>query len=178
MTPNPTRRSLLLGAALTTIAAAPQTAWDFTFPSIEDGTLALADHRGKLLLVVNTASFCGYTYQYENLMKLHRAMAPKGLAVIGVPSQDFNQESADNKTIKSFCETSFDVDFPLAGLSHVRGAKAHPFYRWVKAQKGWEPSWNFSKVLIARSGQVIACYGSNAEPDGPELSKAIGQALA
>jgi glutathione peroxidase len=172
-----TRRAALLGAAALTAAAGPQSAWDFTFPSIEEGTLALADFRGKVLLVVNTASFCGYTYQYENLMKVHRGLGPKGLVVVGVPSQDFNQESADNKTVKSFCETNFDVDFPLAGLSHVRGAQAHPFYRWVKAQRGWEPTWNFNKILVARSGQVVACYGADEEPDGVVLSRAIGVAL-
>ena len=93
-----------------------------------------ADFKGRVLLVTNTASFCGYTYQYEALEKLHTARSAAGLTVIGVPSQDFNQESADNATVKTFCETRFDIDFPLTAISHVRGAQAAPFYAWVKSR--------------------------------------------
>ena len=107
-------------------------AWDFGFPSIEEGRLDFAAFKGRVLLVTNTASFCGYTYQYEGLEKLHKAASPRGLTVIGVPSQDFNQESADNKTVKTFCETTFGVEFPMAGIAHVRGSEAAPFYAWVR----------------------------------------------
>ena len=103
---------------------------------------------------MNTASFCGYTYQYEGLEKLHEAGSPRGLTVIGVPSQDFNQESADNKTVKTFCEATFGVEFPMAGIAHVRGADAAPFYAWVREQRRWEPNWNFNKVLIGRDGHI------------------------
>jgi glutathione peroxidase len=153
-------------------------AWDFSFPSIEGGTLDLHEFAGHVLLVVNTASFCGYTYQYEGLRKLHEARAADGLTVIGVPSQDFNQESPDNKTVKTFCETQFGIDFPLAGLSHVKGSSAAPFYTWVRETKSWQPNWNFNKVLIGRDGRIAGTFGSGDEPDGPKLKPAIAAALA
>ncbi len=131
-----------------------------------------------MLLVVNTASFCGYTYQYEGLQKLHAARSGAGLVVVGVPSQDFNQESADNGTVKTFCETRFDIDFPLAAISHVRGARAAPFYAWVNAQRHWQPDWNFNKVLIGRDGRILGTFRSGDEPDGPALTQAIQAALA
>ncbi len=152
-------------------------AWGFSFPGIDGGTLDLAAFEGRVLLVTNTASFCGYTYQYEALQSLFEARANEGLTVVGVPSGDFNQESADNKTVKTFCDTRFGITFPLAGLSHVRGPAAAPFYAWVKATTGWEPAWNFGKVLIGRDGRVTGTYGSTEEPDGTTLSPAISVAL-
>ena len=97
-------------------AAKPTLAWDFSFPAIDGGTLDFRTFTGGVLLVVNTASFCGYTYQYEGLRKLYDAKAAEGLTVIGVPSRDFNQESPDNKTVKAFCETKYGIDFPLSGV--------------------------------------------------------------
>jgi glutathione peroxidase len=129
------------------------------------------------LLVANTASFCGYTYQYEGLQKLHATKSAAGLTVIGVPSRDFNQESADNATVKTFCETRFDIDFPLAEISHVTGPQAVPFYAWVKAQKQWQPTWNFNKILIGRDGRIAGTFGSGDEPDGPALAHAIDTEL-
>ncbi|MEA2791578.1 MAG: glutathione peroxidase [Acetobacteraceae bacterium] len=154
-----------------------QTAWTFSFPSIDGGAVRFADFKGRVLLVTNTASFCGYTYQYEGLKKLHAAKSPIGLTVIGVPSQDFNQESADNAAVKAFCETRFDIDFPLTGISHVRGAQSAPFYAWVNIQKQWQPSWNFNKVLVSRDGRIAGTFGSGDEPDGPVLTRAIDAEL-
>jgi glutathione peroxidase len=153
-------------------------AWDFDFPSIDSGLLNLGAFRGRVLLVANTASFCGYTYQYEALQKLHKAASPRGLTVIGVPSRDFNQESADNGTVKAFCEGRFGVEFPLAGIEHVRGAEAAPFYAWVREQRRWEPGWNFNKVLIGRNGRIAGTFGAGDEPEGPKLSAAIEEQLA
>ncbi len=153
-------------------------AWDFSFPAIEGGTLVLRAFAGHALLVVNTASFCGYTYQYEGLRDLHKARAADGLIVIGVPSQDFNQESPDNQTVKAFCETRYGVDFPLTGLAHVKGPDAAPFYAWLRDTASWQPNWNFNKVLIGRDGRVAGTFGSGDEPRGPKLSSAIDAALA
>lgn len=174
------RRMILLGAAAVLTAAAPETvAWNFAFPSIEEGRLDFAGYKGRVLLVVNTASFCGYTYQYEALEKLHATLGAKGLTVVGIPSQDFGQESAANGTIKDFCEATFSVQFPMTGLLHVRGEQADPFYKWVRAERrGWQPSWNFNKVLIGRDGRIIATFGSEDEPTGPRLSGAVNAALA
>ena len=175
-----TRRSLLAitGGALLMAADKDQLAWAFGFPSIDGGKLNFAGFEGRVLLVTNTASFCGYTYQYESLKKLHVAKSTAGLTVIGVPSRDFNQESADNGTVKTFCETRFDIDFPLTAISHVRGAQAAPFYAWVNVQKQWQPSWNFNKVLIGRDGRIAGTFGAGDEPDGPALSRAIDNELS
>jgi glutathione peroxidase len=156
---------------------ADQTAWNFAFPAINGGTLALEAFKGRVLLVTNTASFCGYTDQYAGLQKLHAALGAKGLTVIGVPSQDFNQESPDDATVKTFCETQYSVDFPLTGISHVRGPQAAPFYAWVRAVKQWEPSWNFNKVVVGRDGAVAGTFGSGDTPEGAKLSQAIAAAL-
>jgi glutathione peroxidase len=153
-------------------------AWDFSFPAIEGGSLAFRTYEGHTLLVVNTASFCGYTYQYKGLQKLHNARSAEGLTVIGVPSQDFNQESPDNGTVKTFCDTQYGIDFPLTGVSHVKGPSASPFYAWVRQAVSWEPNWNFNKVLIGRDGRIAGTFGSGDEPQGPKLSAAIATALA
>ena len=153
-------------------------AWDFSFPAIEDGELKLSSLKGRVLLVVNTASFCGYTYQYEALQKLHAAKSAEGLTVIGVPSGDFRQESADNVTVKTFCDTMYGIDFPMSGIQHVKGTSAVPFYAWLRAQRGWEPDWNFNKVLIGRDGRVKATFGAGDEPQGPKLTQAIAAELA
>lgn len=153
-------------------------AWEFGFPSIDGGVTELAALKGRVLLVANTASFCGYTYHYEGLKKLHQEGAPRGLTVIGVPSHDFNQESADNATVKAFCETKFGVAFPMAGIAHVRGPQAAPFYAWVRDAKGWEPNWNFNKVLGGRDGRVVGTFGSGDEPQGAELAQAIEAELS
>jgi glutathione peroxidase len=153
-------------------------AWAFSFPAIGEGQLDLAAFKGNVLLIANTASFCGYTYQYEGLETLHRAQAVHGLTVIGVPSRDFNQESADDATVKAFCETRYGVDFPLAGISHVRGPQAAPFYAWVRDTRGWQPDWNFNKVLIGRDGGVAGTLGSGDEPSRGRLHEALVAALA
>lgn len=158
-------------------ADTPKTAWDFRFPAIDGGEIDLATFKGRVLLVTNTASFCGYTYQYEALERLHAAKAATGLTVIGVPSGDFNQESADNATVKTFCETKFGIDFPLTAISRVRGASADPFYAWVKQTRNWEPAWNFNKVLIGRDGAVLGTFGSRDEPGAGALAAAIEAAL-
>jgi len=173
------RAALLAAAALATGAAAPeQLAWGFTFTSIEDGTLPLEQFRGRVLLVTNTASFCGFTYQYKGLEALHAELSPKGLTVVGVPSQDFDQESNSNAKVKQFCEATFGVQFPMAGLTHVRGPEAHPFYAWVHRTQDWEPSWNFNKVLIGRDGRIAGVFSSWSAPDGTKLRTAVQQALA
>ena len=175
------RRTLLAvgGSLFAGVANAAATdAFGFSFPSIEDGILDFAAYRGRVLLVTNTASFCGYTYQYEALEKLHATLEGRGLTVVGIPSQDFNQEKDNAAEVKAFCDATFGVQFPMTGLLHVRGGNADPFYRWVRTQKNWEPSWNFNKVLIGRNGQILGTYGSEDEPQGPRLRRAIESALA
>ena len=175
-----TRRAALAGsAALATVAAADAgSAYQFEFPSIDEGMLRLADFKGKVLLVVNTASFCGFTPQFKQLEAAQRALSPRGFSLVGVPSQDFGQEKDTNGEVKTFCEATFDVDFPMAGISHVRGSGAAPFYQWVRAQRRWEPEWNFFKVLLARDGSIAGTFSSGELPDSGALKAAIDVQLA
>lgn len=145
----------------------------FTFERIEGGALPLADFKGKPMLIVNTASLCGFTPQYKDLQALWSSYRDKGLVVIGVPSNDFGgqEPSADGK-IKEFCEVTFGVDFPMTGKAKVKGPDAHPFYKWVAAQKG-APQWNFHKYLIDGEGRLVAAYGSMTSPTGKTLVAAI-----
>ena len=147
---------------------ADMSAWDFSFPSIEAGSVEFAAFKGRVLLVANTASFCGYTNQYDGLQKLQQAAASRGLTVVGVPSRDFNQEFADNATVQTFCDTKYGVRFPMTGISHVRGPQAAPFYAWVREQTRWEPGWNFNKVLIGRDGRVVRHIRFRRRTTGPE----------
>ncbi len=175
-----TRRATLAAAAMSAVAAAPDPgpAWQFKMTSIDEGTLDFASLRGQVLLVVNTASYCGYTPQYKQLEALHRGLSPRGFAVVGIPSQDFGQEKGTNAEVAQFCELTYGVEFPMSGLSHVIGSGAAPFYKWVRGQTGWEPRWNFYKVLIGRNGAILGTYASDDLPDTGQLRQAIDRAVA
>ena len=174
-------RRLAMGGAVGLVAGAansPGTAWQFEMPSIEEGTLRFADFRGKVLLVVNTASFCSFTPQYKQLEAMHRDLGPRGLVVIGIPSQDFGQETGSNAEVKAFCDLTYGVQFPMAGLSTVRGPDAVPFYRWVREQRRWEPTWNFAKVVIGRDGAIAGTFGPSEAPDAGPVRASLDKALA
>lgn len=157
--------------------AKAEDAHDFSFTAIEGGPLKLDDYRGKAVLVVNTASMCGYTPQYKGLQELWDRYRDKGLVVLGVPSNDFGgQEPGSDKEIKEFCEVNFAIDFPMTTKEPVKGGAAHPFYKWVAAQKG-EPKWNFHKYLIGTDGSLVEAFSSKVAPDSAELATAIEQAL-
>jgi glutathione peroxidase len=181
-TPSPAlrarRRALLLGAPLMMAAGPAPDAYTFRIPAIEGGEHDFAAWRGRVLLVVNTASFCGFTPQYAALQRLHERYAARGLVVLGVPSNDFNQESGSNAQVREFCDAQFGIDFPMAGLTRVRGAQAHPFFRWVAARAGGEPRWNFHKYLVARDGRRVQGFATAVAPDGPAMVQAIEAALA
>lgn len=135
---------------------------------------------GRVLLVVNTASQCGFTPQYEGLEALYRRLADRGFAVLGFPSNDFmGQEPGTEEEIAEFCRTQYGVAFPMFEKIRVRGQEAHPFYRALtEAAGGKAPRWNFHKYLIGRDGRLIAQYPSNVRPDDPELLAAVEAALA
>ncbi|MDQ2090988.1 glutathione peroxidase [Marimonas arenosa] len=139
------------------------------FDSIDGGTLSLAQWQGQPVLVVNTASQCGFTYQYRGLQDLYDRYRDRGLVVLAVPSDDFRQELASNAEVKEFCELQYGIDMPMTGITHVKGARAHPFYKSLRAETGFVPGWNFNKVLIGPDGQVVKTYGSGVKP----LSRAI-----
>lgn len=161
--------------------AAEGTAYNFDFPGIDGGTIRLADWRGKVILVVNTASFCGYTKQYAGLQQLWSTYESQGLVVLGVPSNDFGgQEPKAEGEIKKFCEGAFGVTFPLAAKQTVIGDGAHPFYAWAArvAGSGGVPKWNFHKYLIGRDGGMLMSFNATVAPQSPELRGAIETALA
>ncbi len=172
------RKAALTGAAVLTGAAGEATAFDFRLTAIEGGAMPLARFRGQALLVVNTASFCGYTPQYASLQRLHQRYEARGLVVLGVPSTDFNQESHDAAAIKQFCDANYDVTFPMTTPEHVRGAQAHPFYAWLAGKAGGAPAWNFHKYLVARDGRAVRAFTTQVEPEAPQVIRAIEAALA
>jgi len=138
----------------------------------------LCQYAGKVLLVVNTASYCGYTGQYEGLEALHAKYSPKGLVVLGFPSNDFGeQEPGTSKEIADFCFNTYGVRFPMFSKSVVKGAQANPLYAELARATGLAPGWNFHKYLIDRSGKVVASFASKVEPDSPALVSAIEKAL-
>ncbi|WP_332826069.1 glutathione peroxidase [Ramlibacter sp.] len=150
-----------------------------TFPRLQDEKpQSLCQYRGKVLLVVNTASFCGFTPQYEGLEKLHARYKDRGLVVLGFPSNDFAQEASTNKEIADFCENTFGVKFPMFGKTAVRGSDANPLFRELAAQTGRAPLWNFHKYLIGRDGKAVASYTSLTKPDDAALLKTLEQQLA
>jgi glutathione peroxidase len=150
------------------------------FDGLMGGRIDLADYRGKVVLVVNTASQCGFTGQYAGLERLYRARVRDGLVIIGVPSNDFGQqEPGSSAEIKRFCELNYGVTFPMTAKNAVRGPRAHPFFRNAVARLGpsAQPAWNFHKILVGKNGQPIAAFPSATTPDAPELARAINAAL-
>ncbi len=172
------RGAALTGAALMTGAAGEATAFDFRLTAIEGGALPLARFRGKAMLVVNTASFCGYTPQYASLQRLHQRYEAHGLVVLGVPSTDFNQESHDAAAIKQFCDANYDVTFPMTTPEHVKGPQSNPFFAWLALRGGGPPGWNFHKYLVARDGRTVRPFATQVEPEAPAVVRAIEAALA
>ncbi len=150
-------------------------------PALEGGALDPAQLEGKVVLLVNTASFCGFTPQYEGLQALWQRYRDQGLVVLGVPANDFGaQEPGSEEEIKRFCEGTYRVDFPMLTKQTVVGDGAHPLYRWAAAQTGPAglPKWNFHKLLIGRDGRLVGWYATTVKPGDPALAEAIEAALA
>lgn len=148
-------------------------------PLADKSPVNLCDqYAGKVLLVVNTASKCGYTPQYEGLEKLHAELSPKGFSVVGFPSNDFSgQEPGTEDQIREFCTLTYGVKFPMYQKLVVTGPEADPLYRQLASDGGGEPGWNFHKYLISREGKVLQAFPAKIAPDDPELRAAIDKAL-
>lgn len=161
-------------------AAAPCPALlDQTFPRLQDEKpQSLCQYAGKVLLVVNTASYCGFTPQYQGLEDLYARYRDRGLVVLGFPSNDFAQEKASNQEIADFCENTFGVKFPMFGKTSVRGSDANPLFRQLAQQTGRQPLWNFHKYLIGRDGKPVAQYASTTTPQDKAFVARIEQLLA
>lgn len=156
------------------------TAFLFSFPLLNGGTLNLSDYKGKVVLVVNTASQCGFTPQYKDLETLYNKFKDKGFVVIGVPSNDFGQQEPGNsEEIKCFVRDHYAVTFPMTAKQHVVGEKADPFYQWANQQTGFigSPKWNFHKYLIGKDGQLVTWFSSITSPTSGRVEKAIEKAL-
>lgn len=157
---------------------AGKSAYDFVLPSIDGGELALSQYQGKAILLVNTASYCGFTKQYDGLQALWDDYRARGLVVLGVPSNDFgNQEPGTNGQIKEFCEVNFAINFPMSDKLTVKGEAAHPLYKWLKAETGATPRWNFYKFLINGDGVPVTYFSSMTEPQSKKLKRAVEAAL-
>ena len=152
---------------------------DHKFANLMDEPVSLCQFRGKVLLIVNTASECGYTPQYEGLERLYRRYRDKGFAVLGFPANDFGgQEPGPDKEIAQFCQVNYGITFPMFAKTSVVGANANPLYRALAAKTGKPPRWNFHKYLLDRAGQPVAAFESAVEPDDPRLTKQIEKLLA
>lgn len=166
----------LLALVLTTMPAMAE-APVFQFPSIDGGTYSTADWRGKPVLVVNTASLCGFTPQYDNLQALSDSYAGRAV-VLAVPSDDFAQELSSDAEVKDFCAANFDLTLPMTTIQHVTKGDIHPFYRWLRDAHGVVPGWNFNKVLLDPKGEFVQSWGSATKPDAKPITGAIDALLS
>ena len=152
-----------------------ELAYVFQFNSIQGDIIKLSDYKNKVIVVVNVASRCGFTNQYTGLQQLWTNYKNKDLVVIGVPTNDFKQEPGNNAKIKDFCETNFDIDFPLTEKINVIGKNSHPFYKWAKNNygNGAIPKWNFHKIVIGRNGKVVDTFASITKPSSSRFINSI-----
>ena len=173
--------AVLAGSFITPVAAqAPMTrmtAYAFSFSRLEGGDIRLADFAGKPILIVNTASLCGYTPQYAGLQELWRRFHERGLMILAVPSNDFGgQEPGTAADISATAHQQYGVAFPLAAKAVVKGGGAHPFYKWAATERPLEtPHWNFHKYLIGRDGHIAAVFPTDTEPTDPRVLAAIAK---
>ena len=152
---------------------------DFSIESISGGDISLSDYKNKVVLLVNTASQCGFTPQYAGLQKIYDRYKDDGFVVLGVPSDDFNQELSSDDDVKKFCEIRYGVNFPLTSIQKIKGDGAHPLYKWISGNTSviGQPRWNFHKYLISKEGKVLNWFSSMTSPTSDGLLKQVEQAL-
>ncbi len=150
-------------------------AYDYKFDSINGGQIKLSDYKGKVIVIVNVASRCGYTPQYADLQSLYNNYKDKNLVVIGVPTNNFKQEPGSNNQIKDFCETNFGITFPMTEKINVIGANSHPFFKWAKDDFGISAihKWNFHKIIVDKNGKVKDTFASFTKPSSKKFIKLI-----
>ena len=151
-------------------------AYDFKFKDLDGSTLDLSKYKDKVIVVVNVASQCGFTNQYEDMQKVWKKYQSKGIVILGVPSNDFGkQEPGSNKDIKNFCESKFGISFPMTEKISVKGSDAHPFYIWAKKNHGKSaiPKWNFHKIIIDKNGKVADTFSSITNPSSKKFIEAL-----
>lgn len=170
-----TLRRIAIAALAAVLVTGPQAGAGsgFRFNSIDGGTIDLDSFAGHPVLVVNTASLCGFSGQYADLQTLYDTYSARGLVVLAVPSNDFNQELADDAAVKDYCDANFDLTLPMTEITSVKGSAAHPFYAWLNKEHGFVPSWNFNKVLLGPDGDVVATWGSVTNPTSAAITSKI-----
>jgi len=158
-----------------TNASYEQLAYEFSFKSINGGKINLQNYKDHVIVVVNVASRCGFTNQYEDLQNLWSTYKDKNLVVVGVPTNNFKQEPGSNKDIKDFCETNFNINFPMTEKMDVIGRNAHPFFEWAKENHGRSaiPKWNFHKIIIGKDGKVVDTFASITKPSSKKFINLI-----
>ena len=159
----------------TKIAADTGSAYDYEFKGIDGNDIKLSEYKNKVIIVVNVASRCGYTPQYEDLQNLWSKYKKKDLIVIGVPTNNFRQEPGSNKEIKDFCETNFGITFPMTEKINVIGGNSHPFFKWAKKDYGIGaiPKWNFHKIIIGKNGKIVETFSSITKPSSKKFLATI-----
>ena len=152
-----------------------QLAYDFNFKDIEGKNIKLSDFKNKVIVVVNVASRCGFTNQYDDLQTLWTTYQNKGLIIVGVPTNDFKQEPGSNSDIKNFCETNFNISFPMTEKINVVGSNSHPFFKWAKENYGKAavPKWNFHKIIIGKDGKIADTFSSITNPSSKRFINSI-----
>ena len=153
--------------------------FDLNIESISGEVINFSEYKNKVVLIVNTASFCGFTNQYEDLQKLWDTYKSKGLIVLGVPSNSFNQEKKNNSEVKEFCEVNFNINFPLTSITEVKGENAHELFKWAYRNHGKSaiPKWNFHKILINKEGKVEDTFNSFTKPGSKKIIDKIESIL-
>ena len=153
--------------------------YDFKIEGISGEIINLSDYKNKVVLIVNTASYCGFTKQYDELQELWDLYKSKGLIVLGVPSNSFNQEKQSNSEVKEFCEVNFNINFPLTAITEVNGEKAHELFKWAKENHGKSaiPKWNFHKILVNKQGKVEDTFASFTKPMSKKIINKIEEIL-
>ena len=164
---------------MTKVDASEKVFHDFTIESISGETINLSDYKSKVVLLVNTASKCGFTPQYSGLQKIYERYKNDGFVVLGVPTNDFNQELSKDSDVKEFCEIRFGVEFPMSSIQPIRGENAHPVYKWIQSNVSviGQPRWNFHKYLIGKDGKIINWFSSMTSPTSEGLVNQIETAL-
>ena len=155
----------------------PGSAYDFAFIDIDGENLPLSKYKGKPLLIFNSASKCGFTSQYTGLQKIHETYKNKGLIVIGIPSDNFNQEPGNEEDIKKFCMVNFNINFYLTKKNNVVGSEAHPFFKWIDKNYNAKPKWNFFKFVIDKNGKLDSHYSSMTAPSSKKLISALDKVI-
>ena len=156
-----------------------KTLFDFKIQKINGETINFKDYKNKVILIVNTASYCGFTKQYSELQNLWDKYKTKGLIVIGVPSNSFNQEKSNDEEVKTFCNVNFNIDFPLTTITNVRGDNAHEIFKWAKRNHGSSavPKWNFYKILVNKEGKIDDTFSSFTKPMSNKITSKIESLL-